>query len=209
MTHPQSERWSDFIDGELSAEAVRELETHLAVCGECRILVDDLRRVVARAGALEDQPPRSDLWPRVSTRIGLGRRRLSFSVPELLAAGIALMLVSGGGVAYLLQGQPGAAMTSARQEAATPLRMVSASEGYDVAIGRLQQELSRGRGSLDSTTMRVIQEKLALIDQAILDAERAVVADPGSEYLQAHLTRSRLTKLDLLRRATELTRTIS
>jgi len=209
MTHPQSERWSDFIDGELTAGENQELAAHLAECRECRDLVDALRRVVVRAGALEDRPPRHDLWPRVSAQIGLGRRRLAFSVPELLAAGIALMLLSGGGVAYLLQGRPGATMTSAPQEAVAPLRMVSGSETSDIAIGRLQQELSRGRGSLDSTTMRVIREKLALIDQAILDAERAVAADPGSEYLQAHLSRSRLTKLELLRRATALTRTIS
>jgi hypothetical protein len=100
-------------------------------------------------------------------------------------------------------------VASTRLELEPVVRTVSTGEGYDVAIGQLQLELAKGRGSLDSSTTRVIEEKLALIDQAILDAERAVAADPGSEYLQAHLTRSRLTKLDLLRRATELTRTIS
>jgi hypothetical protein len=82
-------------------------------------------------------------------------------------------------------------------------------DGYTEAIGRLQQQLARGRGSLDTATVRVIEAKLAVIDQAILDAERAVRADPGSDYLQAHLARARMTKLDLLRRATELTKTIS
>jgi hypothetical protein len=209
MTHPHSERWSDYIDGALSPAEAGELDTHLAACGECRALFEGLRRVVARAGTLEDQPPRTDLWPRVSSRIGLGRRRFAFSMPELLAAGVALMLISGGGVAYLLRDRLAGATISTRQQPGPVLRTVAAGEGYDVAIGRLRLELAKGRGSLDSTTMRVIEEKLALIDQAILDAERAVTADPGSEYLQAHLTRSRLTKLDLLRRATHLTRTIS
>jgi hypothetical protein len=209
MTHPQSERWSDYIDGELPLADVRELEAHLAVCGECRMLVDDLRRVVTRAGTLEDRPPRADLWPQVSARIGFGRRRFAFTMPELLAAGIALMLISGSAVAYLLQDRGAAPLVSAREQPEPSVRTVSAGDGYDVAIGQLQLELAKGRGSLDSSTTRVIEEKLALIDQAILDAERAVAADPGSEYLRAHLTRSRLSKLDLLRRATELTRTIS
>ena len=209
MTHPQSERWSEYIDGEVPAGEVRELEAHLAVCPECRSLVDDLGRVVARAAALEDQPPRTDLWPRVSARIGLGPRRFAFSVPQLLAAGIALMLISGGAVAYLLPIRSVAAVASAPQVTGQPVRRVSASDGYDLAIGRLQQQLSLGRGSLDHNTMRVIEEKLAIIDQAILDAERAVASDPGSEYLRSHLTSTRLNKLELLRTATVLTRTVS
>ena len=209
MTHPQTELWSDYIDGELSLADVRELEAHLEVCDECRLLLDDLRRVVARAGTLEDRPPRADLWPRVSAQVGFARRRFAFSMPELLAAGIALMLISGGGVAYLLRDRAGAPEVSTMRPSEPVVRTVSTGEGYDAAIGQLQLELAKGRGSLDSSTTRVIEEKLALIDQAILDAERAVAADPGSEYLRAHLTRSRLNKLDLLRRATELTRTIS
>lgn len=209
MTHPQSERWSEYLDGELPAGGLRELEAHLAGCPECRSLLDDLRRVVARAAALEDQPPRGDLWPRVSARIGLGPRRFAFSLPQLLAASIALMIMSGGAVSFLVRGRPAAVVASAPQVVAQPVRPVSASDGYDLAIGRLQQQLSSGRGSLDASTMRVIEEKLVLINQAILDAERAVASDPGSEYLRSHLTRARLNKLELLRTATELTRTVS
>jgi hypothetical protein len=171
--------------------------------------VDDLGRVVARAAALEAHPPRNDLWPQVSARIGLGPRRLAFSVPQLLAASIALMLLSGGGVAYLLRGRSVATVAAVQQVTGQPVRMASAGDGYDIAIGRLQQQLSLGRGSLDANTQRVIEEKLAIIDQAILDAERAVAADPGSEYLRSHLTHARLNKLELLRTATELTRTVS
>jgi len=209
MTHPQSERWSEYLDGELPAGELQELEAHLTGCPECRALLDDLGRVVARAAALEDRPPRRDLWPEVSTRIGLGPRRFAFSVPQLLAASIALILMSGGSVAFLMRGRPATTVASAPQVVSQPVRPVSATDGYDLAIGRLQQQLSVGRGSLDARTMRVIEEKLVIIDQAILDAERAVASDPGSEYLREHLTRARLNKLDLLRTATELTRTVS
>ena len=209
MIHPQSERWSEYLDGELSAGELQQLEAHLAGCPECRSLLDDLGRVVARAAALEDRPPRRDLWPQVSTRIGLGPRRFAFSVPQLLAASIALMLMSGGAVAYLMREGPAATVAAGPQVVNQPVRLVAATDGYDLAIGRLQQQLSLGRGALDARTMRVIEEKLVIIDQAILDAERAVASDPGSEYLRSHLTRARLNKLHLLRTATELTRTVS
>jgi hypothetical protein len=209
MTHPESERWSGYLDGELPAGELRELEAHLAGCPACRALLDDLRRVVARAAALEHQPPRRDLWPQVAARIGLGPRRFAFSVPQLLAASIALMLMSGGAVAFLMHGRPAPVVASAPQVVGQLVRPASASDGYDLAIGRLQQQLASGRGALDTTTMRVIEEKLVLIDQAILDAERAVASDPGSEYLRSHLTRARLNKLELLRTATGLTRAVS
>lgn len=37
---------SDYIDGELEAKLCAEIETHLAGCPDCRILVDTMRKTV-------------------------------------------------------------------------------------------------------------------------------------------------------------------
>ena len=79
---------------------------------------------------------------------------------------------------------------------------------YEAAIRELQSELEAGRGRLDSTTVGVVEDKLRLIDRAILEAERALAADPANGYLTGHLTQTRMRKLDLLRRATALTRAV-
>lgn len=213
MTHPNPERLSDYLDGALPPGEVRLLETHLATCAECAGLLSEIRRVVARAQSLEDRPPRSDLWPGVAAAIGRvpARRRLTFSVPQLLAAGIAIMVLSGGAMALLLGGErtpvAGAGQDSA--PASVQVTAVSAERGYDAAIRKLEAELLAGRERLDSTTVRVVEEKLRLIDQAILEAERALTADPVNGYLHGHLTQTRMRKLDLLRRATALTRAVS
>ena len=39
-------RLSDYIDGELDADLCEELEQHLAGCGDCRIVVDTLRKTI-------------------------------------------------------------------------------------------------------------------------------------------------------------------
>lgn len=213
MTHPNPERLSDYLDGALPPGEVRLLETHLATCPECAGLLSEIRRVVARAQSLEDRPPRSDLWPGVAAAIGRvpARRRLTFSVPQLLAAGIAIMVLSGGAMALLLGGErtpvAGAGQDSA--PASVQVTAASAERGYDAAIRKLEAELLAGRERLDSTTVRVVEEKLRLIDQAILEAERALTADPVNGYLHGHLTQTRMRKLDLLRRATALTRAVS
>jgi anti-sigma factor RsiW len=37
---------SDYLDGELDEQFCIEIERHLADCGDCRVLVDTLRRTV-------------------------------------------------------------------------------------------------------------------------------------------------------------------
>jgi len=109
MSDQWTERLSEYLDGDLAEAETAALEAHLVTCAACRETLAGLRRIVVRARSLEDRPPSRDLWSGVAARIGAGtgpgRRRLSFSVPQLLAAGIALAVLSGGG-AWLLHPDP-------------------------------------------------------------------------------------------------------
>ena len=42
------------VDGGLSERESARLERHLAACGECRALREDLRKIVAGAAGLDD-----------------------------------------------------------------------------------------------------------------------------------------------------------
>ncbi len=215
MTHPLPEQLSDYLDGEMAPEAHRQLGVHLAACGECTALLADLQRVLARAQSLEDRPPRHDLWPGVAAAIGAApprSRRVQLSVPVLLAASLALMLGSGGVVALLLQGRAtpvGQAVAPLPDPATTTLVRAEPGRGYDLAIRSLEAQLNAGERGLDTATVRVVRQKLELIDRAIGEAERALATDPASSYLNGHLTETRLRKLDLLRRAAALSRSVS
>jgi len=57
--------------------------------------------------------------------------------------------------------------------------------------------------------VRVVGEKLAIIDRAIAEAEQALATDSSDTYLHSHLAQTRLRKLELLRRAAALTRQVS
>jgi len=217
--HPESEQLSEYLDGSLNALQRDRLETHLAGCPECGALVAELRRVVQRAQALDDHPPRADLWPDVAAAIGAApprRWRVSFSLPQLLAAGIVLALLSGGAVWLGLR--PDLARNGPSRAPAGPtpdsqVRTIAAGSAsqrsYAAAVQDLEQVLAEGKGSLDTATVRVVEEKLHLIDRAITEAERALANDPGNSYLHAHLAETRLRKLQLLRQAAELTRAAS
>src|SRR4051812_21945603 len=113
---PQSDRYtdrlSDYLDDEdLAAGERREIQAHLATCAGCRTTLAELREVAERAASAGDVPPQVDLWPGIAARLeprapakvtpfAVARppRRISFTVPQLVAAGLALMVLSGGSV---------------------------------------------------------------------------------------------------------------
>ena len=217
MNDPWMERLSEYLDNELTPIEHAAIESHLETCRDCSAILSDLRRVVARARDLDDRPPRRDLWPGVAERIGatparpLGRRhKWSFSVPQLAAAAVALMTLSGGTV-WLIQSPrssavnlPGVVIDS---PGVTPVAVNAgrnAAQSYAAAVADLERVLAGGRGQLDTTTIRVIEQNLAAIDQAIAQAQRALEADPANLYLNTHLAETMRRKIELLRQAATL-----
>jgi hypothetical protein len=118
-----SDRWNDrlseYLDGELAPEEARELEVHLEACAGCRETLADLRRVTGAARALRDREPPAHLWAGIAQRIAeeppevrvvslfdakRARRRVSLSIPQLLAAGLVLALASAGSVWMTMRG---------------------------------------------------------------------------------------------------------
>jgi hypothetical protein len=217
MSDQWTDRLSEYLDGDLAEAEAAALEAHLNTCAACRETLAGLRRIVVRARSLEDRPPSRDLWSGVAARIGAGpsSRRLSFSVPQLLAAGIALAVLSGGG-AWLLHPDPAPVAGVPRNPAgpdSVPVATVgstgAAARSYDAAVDDLERILAEGRGRLDSTTVRVLEQNLALIDRAIAQAQRAVAADSANVYLNTHLAETMRRKIDLLRQAAALVSAVS
>ncbi|HEX2218530.1 MAG TPA: zf-HC2 domain-containing protein [Gemmatimonadales bacterium] len=235
MTDQWTDRLSEYLDDELAEPERTALEAHLETCAACTQTLGELRRVVRRARVLGDRQPARELWPDIAERIALPagrpvrtglsvpaglsrqtgiparRRGFTFSLPELLAAGIALAVLSGGSVWLLQPGAGGLAVEPtpvASQDAPiTGVRAVgtgAAARSYDAAVDDLERVLAEGRDQLDSTTVRVLEHNLALIDRAIADARRALAADSANLYLNTHLAETMRRKVDLLRQAAAL-----
>jgi len=219
MDEHLGERLSAYVDGALGRAALAVAEAHLADCEECRAAVQDLRRVVGLARALDDRPPEKDLWSGIAERIGATggadvlpfarRRRFAFSIPQLAAAGIALSLFSAaaaGTAVHFLAGPTAPVRAATAPLEGLPVHMAAAAAPYDAAITELEAILAARRGELDSSTVRTVEASLRVIDQAIAQARAALVHDPNNPYLNGHLQSTLDRKLDLLRRAAMLPR---
>lgn len=232
MSDQWTDRLSEYLDDELPPAERAALEAHLRHCVACGAVLADLKRIVTRARGLEDQARGRDLWPEIAARIGVGtgetavvdlrearpHGRWSFSLPQLAAAGIALMALSGG-AAWLLhpaartevvvQRAPASGARAASPGLVVPASLRVPVRSYDGAVADLERVLAEGRGRLDTTTVRVIERNLATIDSAIAQAERALAADSANAYLNSHLADTMRRKLELLRQAAALVSSVS
>ncbi len=225
-----TDRLSEYLDDDLPADERRAIDAHLAGCPACRAVLDELAQVVARARRLDPRPPQADLWPAVQRNIGrlrddrVSARRFAVTLPQALAASLAIALLSGAAVWLATGGSNGVRDANraqpdpiaqarpaeqARDERAGDRQEIAtvsfADAQYDAAVADLEKAVRDGRGRLDKTTVDIVERNLQIIDHAIDQARQALDADPANSYLSSHLVEARRRKLDLLRRAAALT----
>src|SRR5262249_8275275 len=152
-------------------------------CDECSAVLEELRAVTARARSLDDRPPTRDLWAGVAERIGatantglqspearsidsapsrrrkLFARRVTLGLPQLAAAAVALVVVSGAGVGALLEwratGNASVRSSATGANAGAGVLTVAnvadlGGARYDSAVAELEQALAANTGNLDS-----------------------------------------------------------
>jgi anti-sigma factor RsiW len=225
-----TDRWTDliseYLDGYMEPASRRDMEAHLRACAECSATLEDLRGIVARASSLPAPAPPAEVWTGIEARLrataaaptvpgsvriqaprvrttSWSSWRVSLTVPQLAAACVAVIALSGG-LSYVATRN-----AEDKDRAAVPLTTGAAAtlEGTDATIEdieQLRQILAAGRDKLDPTTVRSLEESLVAIDLAIRQGRTALQADPQNPYVRDHLDETMKRKVDLLRRATQL-----
>lgn len=175
--------------------------------------------------------PPEDGWARIKAQIDMEseahllspmrRERKLWQRPAFLAAA-ALLLVAGSSlVTALVIGRriivnPGREVAAAESPGAGPALRASSGgpatlteftaieNDYIGTANRLSAVLESGETQLTPETIAKLKESLGVIDAAILEARRALAADPANKTLIEMLSSSYSQKVDLLKRATEM-----
>jgi len=205
------ERLDDYVDGELAAPELHEVELHLASCAACREEERELRALLAHAAALPKAvaPPR-DLWPEIASEIATGPRVLPFVPRRVLYAGLAAAAALVLAFVFRYQGPraqaPGGAIFPTPLEvAASPESALREAEGdYDRATNALLATLQEHRDQLAPETIKSVEQNLAVIDEALREVRAALDKDPGNAELTRMLAATHHKKVDVLRRVVKL-----
>ncbi|MEE8571770.1 MAG: zf-HC2 domain-containing protein [Gemmatimonadota bacterium] len=219
------DRLSDYLDDDMSGDERAELEGALGGDVELQRVLEELREVRDTGASLPAHSPESNLWPGIESRIGTeaavldlksasrARRRFSFTIPQLAAAAVAMLVLGSAGVWMAMNPDTGS------PDGADPLTAVAPSpesgfvslppeEGpalsYEMAVRDLAEQLEIGRDRLDPSTIEALERSLATIDRAIAQAHEALEADPASVYLNRHLADAQTRKIRVLQQAARL-----
>lgn len=237
---------SDFLDGHLTAHERDRVVAHLATCSPCATVARELEEVREAARALGSAGPPRDLWPSIRSRLGeaevvplplegvdgvggagstarasrSNRRSFRFTVPQLAAAGLALMLGTGAvgwGIGTTMRGPADAPETAAAPAAAgateagsvLPGARAASEDGSvpspdDSELATLEAILDAGRDRLQPRTLRLLEKNLAVIERAIAESRAALEIDPGNAYVEQHLRNAMERRREYLREAAAL-----
>jgi hypothetical protein len=206
-------RIDDYVDGELPAAEVHEVELHLASCATCRAEEQALRSLLAQAAALPRQatPPR-DLWPGIAAEISAPARVFGFPARPFwagLAAAAALVIAVLAGRGPLPGRAPRPEAPGARGNAATvaaspETSLRDAEADYERAAAALLAVLEAQRERIDPDTLRQVDENLAVIDDAVREVRAALDREPDNPELTRMLAATQRKRVNVLQRVVKL-----
>jgi anti-sigma factor RsiW len=210
------------IDGELSGRQAARLERHLASCGECRALLEDLQAIAGDAAKLDAPEPSDRVWKGIRAglaaadlkpaREGLDPARLplfGLSLPARRYAGVAalaVVLVISGVVIGTRLGRQGTPAGADRGEKYTLAKLDEAEGHYQAAIKSLSEVFASEKGALVPQVAELFDRNLSVIDATIQACRRAVLEEPDDLQARSYLLSAYTEKVTLLDSALDLQR---
>jgi hypothetical protein len=202
------------LEEELDAAARGMAESHASGCVRCGRLLADLGEVRSEAARLPVLRPSRDLWDGIAERIeapavDLSERRevREWQRPSRLAAAAVLLIAATATTTWTIARQGAEAssvgdaapvtLVASDADAALAVRLGAA---YEPEIAELRAVIAERPPALDAETMRVLEENIRIIDEAIGRSRAALAEVPGNAVLARQLVRAYDRKLETLRR---------
>ena len=210
------ERVDDYVDGLLDADARKAFEARMVDDSELRADVDALTDLKRQARALPASVmPERDLWPGIQARIegpaaaidfrSYRGRQPHYSVIRYVMAAAALVLMMLGVRAmFELEDavEPAGPIVAIDPELNRIEQEYAALKEELLVALRARQE-SMDEGALE--TLAIVEENLAIIENAVSTINFALTEDPDSSELERMLHAAYRSEVNLLRQAVQLT----
>ena len=209
-----SERIDDYIDGLLDADARKAFESCMADDDALRVELDAVVELKRKAQALRASVlPDRDLWPGIKEaidrpapliRFGSFRGRPTrYSPLRYIVAAAALVLLMVGVRAIVEMDSPSEATPPAPVVAEDP-EMNRIEQEYAAAKAELLSELDALEATLPPETLSIVEENLAIIENAVNDISAALLENPKNAELERMLHAAYRSEVNLLHQAVRM-----
>jgi hypothetical protein len=200
--HLNETELNDYADGIATAIAT----AHLAECVACARELEQIRAIKAQLAVLPASiEPERDLRRGIWQAVDSQSRSQSPPWYRLAAAAVILVALTSVvtvGVMRKVERErlvAGAANDNPATLVTNDVR--SLERQYSDELRELESVLQKSRNSLEPRTVRILEENLKIIDNAINEARKALDSDPNSDTLVDLLRSAYQRKLELLRQA--------
>lgn len=214
--HITWDRLNEYVDGRTSPAVSTAIANHLVHCATCRAEHAALQSTVAALGSapVVALPPMlwNDIEASIAERapsVSRGARRFTVSAWGLAAAAMLLIALSVSGTLWLDRRTmlPDAAASVATARDGTPqamLQLTATDAQFVASVESLEQQLASQRSKLRPETIAILERSLHTIDDALVEARAALLADPANAALRIALEKTYRQKVDFLTRATQI-----
>ena len=219
--HVTVDQLGDFVDGVLAPRDAADVERHVSTCMSCARELERLQALLAATAALpRDVAPPGTLWTSIRDTLEVrkvtalpvthapARTIWSSTTRRVVAAAVVLVATSAIGIGIRQRTQapaqrPITAYTTSSRTSAVLATMID--RHYTPALDQLTASLQRTRAVTAPATLVAVDHGLEIVDSAIAETRAALARDPGNRDIADLLAANYQRKVDLLKRATELT----
>lgn len=198
---------NDALDNALPSETQRSFDKHASTCAVCnkekQLMMDILNEV---ADLPSNIMPERDLWTEIEERISdtpqtivsFPKNYLSITKVALAAAAILVVM----SVASLFSNSPTVIDSVNFYQTSSEHNQIK--QEYTDAKESLLEALELQKEHLDPETMATIEENLEIIENAVIDIDRALAANPENKQLKSMLYAAYNSEVSLLQNVVQL-----
>lgn len=206
---------NDHVDGLLVDQDRDEFEKHLTECPHCTARIEAYRSIQSEAAGLPKTiEPDNDLWQGIADRLEpKGPASIPFPRKTSLQTGLlralawaaVILVVIAAAVTYSVL--PVSDPPVGPNQAVTnemPPELVQAEAEFALAKEELLAVFDDCKDFLSPDTVRVFEENMAIIDEAITGTKVALAEDPANKRLVRVLMATHQREISLMRKMTKI-----
>jgi anti-sigma-K factor RskA len=188
---------SEYIDGALELGEQARIERHLADCGDCRAVRDDLLQITHFSHQLPMHTPSGAVWSRIQSEIaseqprtvwaraarwfsGVQRQHFNLSIPQLAASGVALALVVSAAMMTMRQEPvaPGPMLAQGMSSLETNLLSNPDFQQYERQINNLKEAVERRKAEWNPQLCEAFERNMLYVDQSLVECRQQLNGNP-------------------------------